>query len=51
MYLIVLLNNQMIDNYLKVEKLKLRHCSIRNEISRRGRKKVNEYVQLFHCGH
>ena len=40
MYLIVLLSNQKIDNYIKTEKLRLRHLSIRNEISRHERKRV-----------
>ena len=39
--LIVLLRNQMIDDYVTVEKLILHHRSIRNDISRRGRKRVN----------
>ena len=30
MYLIVLFNNQMIDSYLKAEKLRLHHRSIQN---------------------
>ena len=40
MYMIDLLSNQMKDNYLKAEKLRLHHRSIRKEISRRGRKRV-----------
>ena len=35
----------MIDNYLKAENLGLRHRSIRNEISKRGRKRV----RYLHC--
>ena len=46
MYLTVLLSNQMIDNYLIAEKLRLCHRSIRNEISRRRRKRARE-ANLF----
>ena len=45
MYLILLLKNQMIDNYLKVEKLRLCHRSIGNEISRHRRKRVKLWLK------
>ena len=44
MYLLVLFNNQMIDKYLKAEKIKLHHRFIQNKISRRGRKRVNKDI-------
>ena len=43
MYLIVLSSDQVIGNYLKAEKLRLRYRFIGNEISRRGRKRVKHF--------
>ena len=43
MYLVVLSSDQMIGNYLKAEKLRLRYRFIGNEISRRGRKIVKHF--------
>ena len=46
MYLIFLLSNQMIDNYFKAENVRLRHRSIRNEVSRRGRERIKGILPL-----
>ena len=42
MYLVVLLSNQIIDNYLKAEKLRLRHRSIQSKILWRRHKRVKQ---------